>query len=165
MTNLLSSSFYALLWVFPGDTLFLLASMMTSHHFLVRPHLLSGESSNQRCSHPEILLRMHYTLRQDLLRPSFLIWPLKNKQLTFTKHTKHIIHHGSCIPGKCVQWMPHIISCSHLILMSLGTRIYGTNFVISFKMVDWMFEDALVAIQSPDSIPTSVLQSTGAASI
>ena len=28
-------------------------------------------------------------------------------------------------------------------------------------MVDWTFEDALVAIQSPPSIPISVLQSTG----
>ena len=54
-----------------------------------------------------------------------------------------------------------VLSCSHLILMSLDTRVYGTNFVILFKMVDWTFEDALVAIQSPDSIPISVLQSMG----
>ena len=41
------------------------------------------------------------------------------------------------------------------------THVYSTNFDLLFKMVDWTFEDALAAIQSPPSIPTSVLQSTG----
>ena len=36
---------------------------------------------------------------------------------------------------------------------------YSTNFDLLFKMVDWTFEDALMAIQSPPSILTSVLQS------
>ena len=41
------------------------------------------------------------------------------------------------------------------------TCIYSTNFVLLLKMADWTFKDALVAIQSPPSIPISVLQSTG----
>ena len=41
------------------------------------------------------------------------------------------------------------------------THIYSTNFVLLFKMADWMFNDAFAAIQSPPSIPTSVLQSIG----
>ena len=57
--------------------------------------------------------------------------------------------------------MPHVPSCSHLILTSLDAHVYGTNFFILFKMADWTFEDALVAIRSPDSVPISVLQSAG----
>ena len=38
-------------------------------------------------------------------------------------------------------------------------RAYSTNFDLLFKMVDWTFEDALMAIQSPPLIPTLVLQS------
>ena len=41
------------------------------------------------------------------------------------------------------------------------TCVYSTNLVHLFKMADWMFEDALAAIQSPHSIPVSVLQSVG----
>ena len=119
-----------------------------------------GESSNQQCSHLDILLCMRYISRPDLLWPSFLFQLLKSKQLTFTNHTDHI-HDNSCITGKCVWGMPHIPSCLHLILTSLDACVYGTNFVILFKMADWMFEDALAAIRSPDSILISVLQSAG----
>ena len=106
---------------------------------------------------------MRYTSRPGLLRPSFLIQLLKGKQLQFTEHlhTKHIVHHGSRVPGKCVQGTPHVLPCSHLTLASLDARIYSTNFIILFKMADWTFEDDLAAIQSPHSIPISVLQSTG----
>ena len=122
-----------------------------------------GESSNQRCSCPDTLLHMCYTSRPGLLRPSFLIQLLKGKQLQFTEHlhTKHIVHHGSHIPGKCVRGMPHVLSCLHLTLTSLDMHIYSTNFVVLFKMADWTFEDALAAIQCPHSIPISVLQSAG----
>ena len=71
------------------------------------------------------------------------------------------MHDGSHITGKCVRGMPHILSCSHLILASLDTCIYGTNFIILFKMADWTFKNALAAIPSPDSILISVLQSVG----
>ena len=38
--------------------------------------------------------------------------------------------------------------------------IYSTNFGFLFQMAGWMFENALAAIQSPPSIPFSVLLST-----
>ena len=40
------------------------------------------------------------------------------------------------------------------------TCAYSTNFDLLFKIADWTFEEALIAIQSPPSIPASILQST-----
>ena len=48
------------------------------------------------------------------------------------------------------QHTSHLLACMHM-----------TNVCFSFllKMADWTFEDVLTTIQSPPSIPTSVLQS------
>ena len=79
-------------------------------------------------------------------------------------HLVQPIHHvfKSYIQGKCMfTWctrchiylyfcIPHAyLACVHM-----------TKVLICFlKMADWTFEDVLAAIQSPPSIPTSVLQS------
>ena len=77
--------------------------MMTSYHFLPRPHPLW-------VSHPisDVLTQTSFVhalyIRARVLRPSFLLQLSKSEQLKFTEHphTEHITHHTSCIPGKCV---------------------------------------------------------------
>ena len=103
MTDLLSSSFYALSWVSQGIP----SSYWPNDDIIPLPPKAlppAGESSNQQHSYPNIPMRMHDTSGPELLQPSFLIQLLKSQQLKFTKHlhTEHIIHHGSRVPGKCV---------------------------------------------------------------
>ena len=49
-----------------------------------------------------------------------------------------------------LAFIPHVIRHAH---------VYSTNFIVLFQMAGWTFKNALVAIQSPPSIPFSVLLS------
>ena len=82
--------------------------------------------------------------------------------LTAHQHTEHIAHPDSCVQGKCVSVTPRmstLLAFDHTICPL--THMCSTNFdsPILFKMADWTFEDALMAIQSLPSILTSILQS------
>ena len=81
--------------------------------------------------------------------------------LTAHQHTQHLAHSDSHIQGKCAPLMCRInLACISLYHMSSGcAHTVLRCLLFLFKMVDWTFEDALMAIQSQPSILASILQS------
>ena len=103
---------------------------------------------------------IHLDLGYSGLHSSYSSWRVNNSssQNTCTPNTLYTPVHTS----KVGVHEGHLTSiCVHIQLLRPLTCVYSTNFEFLFKMADWTFKDALTAIQSLPSIPTSILQSTG----
>ena len=139
------------------------------HHYYIIPLPaealpLSDESSNQRLSHLDTPSHMHFNHQEG--------YPKVHSSSNFWRGNILCSQHTST--GNTLYTLTHMFkvsACVHLVLHTNFTHI-STYLTSSWhmctwlksdffllKMVDWTFEDALAAIQSPPSIPTSVLQS------
>ena len=141
------------------------------HHYYVMLH--PTEALPLWLSHPirglPTLTHPHACILPSggILQGSFFIHLSERKHLLLKIHQAQLTHHlfVSYIQGKCMftwhtaatllvfQHNPHLFDvCAHDLSHDLSL-----TFIL--KMVDWTFEDALAAINSPPSIPTSVLES------
>ena len=152
-------------WVFPGDSLFPLAVgdiIITSHYFLLRLHPLQMSHPIRgfpASTHPHACILSSGGIPQG----SFFIHLSERKHLLLKIHQAQLIHHlfVSYIQGKCMftwQTAPTLLVFQHNPnLFDACTHDLSLTFIL--KMVDWIFENALAAINSLPSIPTSVLES------
>ena len=91
MTRLLTRFFYIPMWVFPGDTLFLLA-FGACHYYVMSLHAeappILDESSNQKLSHLDTPSHMHSIIKRDAMR--FILHPTFGGETSFAHHTPSI---------------------------------------------------------------------------
>ena len=140
------------------------------HHYYIIPlpaetPPLSDESSNQSLSHLDTPSCMHFNHQEGYpkVHSSSIFWRGNILCSKHTKHSQYIVYFDSYVQGKCVfTWctMPTLLVPQHTLHL-VGTCVHdlSLSFLVLLKMMDFTFEDVLTAIQSPTSIPTSVLQS------
>ena len=100
--------------------------------------------------------------------PNFILHPTFREETSYAHSTlTQALHHNTLTHmfkvSACSLGMLHanFTHMSTYLACLLGARVHMTKVWLSFsplKMVAWTFEDVLAAIQSPPSIPTSVLQ-------
>ena len=167
MTTLLVSFFYAPTWVFPGDSLFPLAVgdvIITSYCFLLMLHPF--QMSHPIRGFPHLDTPLHacaITIWRGYsqLHSSSSFWRrnISCSQHTSTDNTSYTLTHTFKVSVCCWHAVSTVLIFQHTSCLLVHMHMTNVCFSFLLKMVDWTFEDALAAIQSPPSIPTSVLQS------